>query len=94
MQEDMVVSLFPFQVPWVWWPYTCLGRGWGGVEGVSRGTDHREVPTHILFPLGPEPEPRRGKGGVRIAKLFPGSVRTAERLPVPSRLGSAQLSFP
>lgn len=56
-------------------PYTCWTRG--------RTTHHREVLTHVWFPLVPGPDPRRGKGVVRIAKLLPGTGSPAGELPAP-----------
>ena len=75
LQEDMAASLFSIQVPLVW--QGGLIPAWAG----DRGTSHGEVSTHILFPLGAGPEPARGKGGVRIAKLLPGRGRTEGGLP-------------
>lgn len=76
-------SLFRLASPdLVRWTYTGAG---------GPGTNHSEVPTHILFPL----VAGQGKGGVRIAQMLPGSGRTAREMPSPfSGLFLPRFSFP
>lgn len=90
LQEDMTASLFSICVPFA-------GKVALYLPGLGAGppTPGKSSPTSCsLFPSVAGPEPGRGKGVVRIAKLLPGRERSGGGLPAPFSAASTQFFSP